>query len=67
MKYLKFIVIGFVFGIIMYKSQAVSWFRIYEMFRFEAFHMYGIIGSALMLGIAFVQIIKRRNIKNIYL
>ncbi|MFT5819922.1 MAG: putative membrane protein YedE/YeeE [Crocinitomix sp.] len=66
MKYLKFIGIGFIFGIIMYKSQAVSWFRIYEMFRFESFHMYGIIGSALALGIAFVQIIKRKNIKNIY-
>ncbi|NOQ70546.1 MAG: YeeE/YedE family protein [Crocinitomix sp.] len=66
MKYLKFIAIGFIFGIIMYKSEAVSWFRIYEMFRFEAFHMYGIIGSAVMLGIAFVQIIKRKNIKNIY-
>ena len=66
MKYLKFIAIGFIFGIIMYKSQAVSWFRIYEMFRFESFHMFGIMGSAVTLGIVFVQIIKRKNIKNIY-
>ncbi|MFT5823370.1 MAG: putative membrane protein YedE/YeeE [Crocinitomix sp.] len=66
MKFLKFIAIGFFFGIIMYKSQAVSWFRIYEMFRFESFHMYGIIGSALMIGIAMVQLIKRKKFKNIY-
>jgi uncharacterized membrane protein YedE/YeeE len=66
MRYLKFITIGFIFGIIMYKSQAVSWFRIYEMFRFESFHMYGIIGSAVILGIGMVQLIKRKNLKNIH-
>lgn len=66
MKYLKFIAIGFFFGIIMYKSEAASWFRIYEMFRFESFHMYGIIGSALIIGIGIVQLIKRKNLKNIY-
>lgn len=66
MKYLKYTLIGLVFGIVMYKSQAVSWYRIYEMFRFESFHMYGIIGSALILGILFTQGIKRFKIKNIY-
>ncbi|MDA7803584.1 YeeE/YedE thiosulfate transporter family protein [Crocinitomix sp.] len=66
MKHLKFIAIGFFFGIIMYKSQAVSWYRIYEMFRFDSFHMYGIIGSALVLGIGIVQLIKRKKLKNIY-
>ena len=66
MKYLKFIAIGFIFGIIMYKSQAVSWYRIYEMFRFESFHMYGIIGSALLIGIGMIQLIKRKKLKNIY-
>jgi uncharacterized membrane protein YedE/YeeE len=66
MKYLKFIAIGFFFGIIMYKSQAISWFRIHEMFRFESFHMFGIIGSALILGIGMVQLIKRKKIKNIH-
>lgn len=55
--------IGVFFGIVMYKSEAASWFRIYEMFRFASFHMYGIIGSALLLGIGMVQIIKRKNIK----
>jgi len=66
MKYLKFIAIGFIFGIIMYKSQAASWFRIYEMFRFESFHMYGIIGSALVLGVGMVQLIKRKKLKTIH-
>ncbi|RXG32582.1 DUF6691 family protein [Leeuwenhoekiella marinoflava] len=63
MKTLVYLVIGIFFGILMYKSEAASWFRIFEMFEFGAFHMYGIIGSALALGIIGVQIIKRFNIK----
>lgn len=63
MKYITYVFIGFFFGIIMYKSEAASWFRIYEMFEFGSFHMYGIIGSALLIGILGVQIIKRKNIK----
>lgn len=47
----------------MFKSEAASWFRIYEMFQFGSFHMYGIIGSALVIGIIGVQVIKRKNIK----
>lgn len=47
----------------MYKSEAASWFRIYEMFRFESFHMYGIIGTALFFGVLFVFIIKKIGIK----
>jgi|TARA_R100000935_G_scaffold45391_1_gene68497 uncharacterized membrane protein YedE/YeeE len=47
----------------MFKSEAASWFRIYEMFQFGSFHMYGIIGSALVLGIIGIQVIKRKNIK----
>jgi uncharacterized membrane protein YedE/YeeE len=50
----------------MFKSEAASWFRIYEMFKFESFHMYGIIGSALVLGIIAVQSIKRFKIKSFY-
>jgi len=50
----------------MYKSEAASWFRIYEMFQFKAFHMYGIIGSAVALGIIIVQSIKRFKIKSFY-
>lgn len=62
-KYVAYLTIGIFFGILMYKSEAASWFRIYEMFRFDSFHMYGIIGSALIIGILGVQIIKRKNIK----
>ncbi len=61
-----YLFIGVFFGIVMYKSEAASWFRIFEMFNFESFHMYGIIGSALVLGIIIVQIIKRNNLKDIY-
>lgn len=50
----------------MFKSEAASWFRIYEMFKFESFHMYGIIGSALGIGILVVQLIKRYKIKSFY-
>jgi uncharacterized membrane protein YedE/YeeE len=42
MRTLIYVVIGILFGITMFKSEAASWFRIYEMFRFESFHMYGI-------------------------
>ncbi|WP_194850389.1 DUF6691 family protein [Nonlabens antarcticus] len=63
MKYITYLVIGIFFGILMFKSEAASWFRIYEMFQFGSFHMYGIIGSALALGVIGVQIIKRKNIK----
>lgn len=58
--YITYLVIGIFFGIIMFKSEAASWFRIYEIFQFGSFHMYAIIGSALVLGI---QVIKRKSIK----
>ncbi|GGH44032.1 transporter [Mangrovimonas yunxiaonensis] len=64
MKQIVYLLVGVVFGIIMYKSEAASWFRIYEMFRFESFHMYGIIGTALVFGLLFVFIIKRFRIKS---
>ncbi len=65
MRYIVYLVVGIFFGIVMFKSEAASWFRIYEMFQFGSFHMYGIIGSALFLGIIGVQIIKRKQIKPI--
>ena len=61
-----YLLIGIFFGIVMFKSEAASWFRIYEMFRFEAFHMYGIIGSALIIGIFGVQVIKRKGLKSFF-
>ncbi len=63
MRYLSYLAIGIFFGIVMFKSEAASWFRIYEMFKFDSFHMYGIIGSALVLGVIGIQIIKTKNVK----
>lgn len=65
MKALKFLLVGIFFGIVLVKSEAVSWYRIYEMFRFQSFHMYGIIGTAIASGILFLQISKRGHIKSI--
>lgn len=65
MKVLKYLLVGFVFGIVLTKSEAVSWYRIYEMFQFQSFHMYGIIIVAIGTGIIGIQIIKRKNIKDI--
>lgn len=63
MKYLKYMLVGTMFGLVLTKTEAVSWFRIQEMFRFQSFHMYGIIGSAIVVGIISIQIIKRFNVK----
>lgn len=65
MRMSKYIMVGILLGFILYKSEAVSWFRIYEMFRFQSFHMFGIIGSAVVSGIVIVQLIKRKHIKNV--
>jgi uncharacterized protein len=65
MNALKYILVGFVFGIVLTKSEAVSWYRIYEMFQFQSFHMFGIIMVAVITGIIGIQIIKRKNIKDI--
>ena len=64
MKFLKFLILGIIFGIIMSKAEIISWYRIYEMFRFESFHMYGVIGSALILGLFSVQMITFFNLKS---
>jgi uncharacterized membrane protein YedE/YeeE len=63
MKNFKFLLIGTIFGIILIKAEVVSWFRIQEMFRFQSFHMYGVICSAIVVGLISLQIIKRFNIK----
>ena len=65
MKVLKYILVGFIFGIVLTKSEAVSWYRIYEMFQFQSFHMYGIIMVAIATGLIGLQIIKRIQLKNI--
>ena len=65
MKGIKFILAGVLFGIIMAKSEAISWYRIQEMFRFQSFHMYGIIGTALFIGMIAVYLIKKFKLKDI--
>lgn len=64
MKYIKFLFAGILFGVVMAKSEAFSWFRIQEMFRFQSFHMYGIIGVAVVLGVAIVWFIRKFNIRD---
>ena len=64
MKLFKYLIPGILFGIVMTKSEAVSWFRIQEMFRFESFHMYGIIGTAVVAGMVLVAAIKKYQGKN---
>ena len=66
MRQFFFLLIGVFFGIVMFKSEAASWFRIYEMFQFKSFHMYGIIGSALGFGVLITQGIKRFQIKSAF-
>ncbi len=65
MNLLKYLIVGFVFGVVLTKAEAVSWFRIYEMFQFQSFHMYGIIMTAIATGIIGIQIIKRNKLKDI--
>jgi uncharacterized membrane protein YedE/YeeE len=63
-KTVKYLLTGILFGVILTKSEAVSWYRIQEMFRFQSFLMYGIIGTAVITGIIFVALIKRYGIKD---
>ncbi|MEO5984334.1 MAG: DUF6691 family protein [Ferruginibacter sp.] len=65
LSYLKYLIVGIVFGIILIKSEVISWFRIQEMFRLQSFHMYGVIGSAVVTGIISVLLIKKFNIKTL--
>lgn len=62
---LKYLAAGVLFGIVAVKSQIISWFRIQEMFRFDSFHMYGVIGTAVLVGVVSVQIIKRLGLKTL--
>lgn len=64
MNFIKYILVGFFFGIVLTKAEAVSWYRIYEMFQFQSFHMYGIIMTAIATGIIGIQIIKRNKLKD---
>jgi uncharacterized protein len=62
---IKYLLAGVLFGILLIKSEVVSWFRIQEMFRFQSFHMYGVIGTAVMTGMISVWLIKKFRVKTI--
>ena len=63
---IKYLVVGLLFGIVFIKAEIISWYRIQEMFRFQSFHMYGVIGSAVVVGMISVFMIKKFKIKTIY-
>lgn len=63
---IKYLIAGIFFGIVLVKAEVISWFRIQEMFRLQSFHMYGIIGSAVVVGALSVFLIKKFKIKTIY-
>jgi uncharacterized protein len=65
MKFIKFLFVGVLFGIVLTKSEAVSWYRIYEMFHFQSFHMFGIIMTAVVTGTIGLQLFKRLQVKDI--
>lgn len=64
MRYIKFLLIGVLFGIVLSKAEIISWYRIYEMFKFQSFHMYGVIGSAVILGIIIFRFFNNGMIKD---
>ena len=66
MNLLKYVLVGILFGMVLTKTEAVSWYRIYEMFHFQSFHMYGIIGTAIATGLIGIQIIKRKQLKDLH-
>lgn len=63
---IKYLLLGAIFGIILTKAEVISWFRIQEMFRLQSFHMYGVIGSAVVTGMISIFLIKRFNIRTVY-
>jgi len=65
MRNIKYLIVGIIFGITFLKAEIISWFRIQEMFRFQSFHMYGVIGTAVLVGIISVQVIKRFNVRSL--
>ena len=63
---IKYVIVGILFGIVFVKAEIISWFRIQEMFRLQSFHMFGVIGSAVMTGMLSVWLIKKTQAKTIY-
>ncbi len=63
---IKYLLVGIAFGIVFVKAEIISWYRIQEMFRLQSFHMYGVIGSAVVVGMISVFLIRKFNVKTIY-
>lgn len=63
---IKYLIVGIFFGIVFIKAEVISWFRIQEMFRLQSFHMYGIIGSAILVAMASIFLIKKFRVKTVY-
>ena len=63
MKYLKFLLVGVFFGIVLFKAEVISWYRIYEMFKFQSIHMYGVIGSAVIIGMVLMYLFRTQKLK----
>jgi len=63
---IKYVIVGIIFGVVFVKAEIISWFRIQEMFRLQSFHMYGVIGTAVVVGAISVFLIKKFNIKTIH-
>ena len=66
MKYIKFLLVGVLFGITLSKAEVISWFRIYEMFKLESFHMFGVIGSAVAIGVILMYFFKKGTLKTLH-
>ena len=66
MKKIYFLILGIFFAIVLSKTQAISWYRFYEMFKFQSFHMFGIIGGAVVISMVFMQLFKKGIIKDIH-
>jgi uncharacterized membrane protein YedE/YeeE len=64
-KNLKYLVLGVVFGLVLTKAEAISWFRMQEMFRFQSFHMYGLMASAIFVGVLALQLLKWSSAKTL--
>lgn len=62
----RYTMLGVLFGVILSKSEVISWYRIQEMFLFDSFHMYGIIGTAVILGAIGIVVMKKLNVKSIH-
>lgn len=63
---LKYLIVGVLFGIVFVKAEVISWYRIQEMFRLQSFHMYGVIGSAIVVGMLSIWLIKKFRIRTIH-